>query len=300
MTHNEFLKKIDGINVWKSGGQRAPHKPLLLLSALGRVLNGQERLASYPSEIKPELGNLLRRFGPPRKTLHPEFPFGRLRADGLWEIPGSESLKVTSSGDFSVRELVSRSIEGGFPEKIYHMLRNATDLVREAAQRLLDGHFPESLHDDIREAIGIPRTWEMRDSPVQPRDPAFRREVLREYERRCAVCDFDVRLGDELIGVEAAHIKWHAAGGPDEVSNGLALCWLHHKGFDRGALGIAAAGKGFKILVSSEVHGLSQPLQWFLDFHDKPLRPPRNRRLDPKPEFVNWHQREVFRKPALE
>ena len=152
MTHNEFLKKIDGINVWKSGGQRAPHKPLLLLSALGRVLNGQERLASYPSEIKPELGNLLRRFGPPRKTLHPEFPFGRLRADGLWEIPGSESLKVTSSGDFSVRELVSRSIEGGFPEKIYHMLRNAPDLVREAAQRLLDGHFPESLHDDIREA----------------------------------------------------------------------------------------------------------------------------------------------------
>ena len=180
------------------------------------------------------------------------------------------------------------------------MLRNAPDLVREAAQRLLDGHFPESLHDDIREAIGIPRTWEMRDSPVQPRDPAFRREVLREYERRCAVCDFDVRLGDELIGVEAAHIKWHAAGGPDEVSNGLALCWLHHKGFDRGALGIAAAGEGFKILVSSEVHGLSQPLQWFLDFHDKPLRPPRNRRLDPKPEFVNWHQREVFRKPALE
>ena len=121
----------------------------------------------------------------------------------------------------------------------------------------------------------FPRTWEVRDTPVQPRDPAFRREVLREYERRCAVCEFDVRLGDELIGVEAAHIKWHAAGGPDEVSNGLALCWLHHKAFDRGALGIAAAGEGFRVLVSSEVNGLSQPLNWFLDFHDKPLRPPR-------------------------
>lgn len=299
MTHNEFLKKIDEINVWKSGGQRAPHKPLLLLLALGRVLNDRGRLASYPSEIKPELANLLQRFGPPRKALHPEFPFGRLRADGLWEIPGSEDLKVTASGDFSVRELESRSVAGGFPEEIYHMLRDSSELVREAARKLLDGHFPESLHDDIRDAIGIPRTWEMRDSSVQPRDPAFRREVLREYERRCAVCDFDVRLGDELIGVEAAHIKWHAAGGPDEVPNGLALCWLHHKAFDRGAIGIATAGEGFKILVSSEIHGLSPPLQWFLDFHAKPLRPPRNRQLDPKPEFVRWHEREVFRKPAL-
>ncbi len=299
MTHNEFLKKIDEINVWKSGGQRAPHKPLLLLLALGRVLNDQERLASYPSEIKPELANLLQRFGPPRKALHPEFPFGRLRADGLWEIPGSESLRVTASGDFFVRELQSQRVAGGFPEEIYHMLRDSSELVREAARRLLDGHFPESLHDDIRDAIGIPRTWEIRDSSIQPRDPAFRREVLREYERRCAVCDFDVRLGDELIGIEAAHIKWHAAGGPDEVPNGLALCWLHHKAFDRGAIGLAAAGEGFQILVSSEVHGLSQPLQWFLDFHAKPLRPPRNRQLDPKPEFVRWHERQVFRKPAL-
>ena len=299
MNRNEFLRRINEINVWKSGGKRAPHKPLLLLLALGRVLNGQERLACYLSHIEPELRQLLQRFGPPRRALHPEFPFGRLCADGLWEIPESRHLTVTASGDFSVRELRSRGIAGGLPEVVYHMLRNAPELVEEAAQKLLDGHFPESLHDDIRKAVDIPRTWEMRDSAVQPRDPAFRREVLREYERRCAVCEFDVRLGDELIGVEAAHIKWHAYGGPDEVSNGLALCWLHHKAFDRGALGLAAAGNGLKVLVSSEVHGLSQPLHWFLDFHDKPLRPPRNRRLDPKPEFVTWHQREVFRKPPL-
>ena len=103
----------------------------------------------------------------------------------------------------------------------------------------MDGHFPESLHDEIRDAVGIPRTWVVREAPLPPRrDPAFRDEVLREYQRRCAVCDFDVRLGNELIGLEAAHIKWHAAGGPDEVANGLALCGLHHKAFDRGALGL--------------------------------------------------------------
>lgn len=299
MNRDEFLRRIDQINVWKSGGRRAPHKPLLLLLGLGRVLNGENRLASYRNDIEPELGQLLQRFGPPRKRMHPESPFSRLSADGLWDIPGSDLLTVKSSGDFSVPELRSRSIEGGFPESAYLLLRNAPELVREAAQKLLDGHFPESLHDDIREAVHIPRSWEMHDSPVQPRDPAFRREVLREYEHRCAVCNFDVQLGDVRIGVEAAHIKWHAYGGPDEVPNGLALCWLHHKAFDRGALGLAAVSKGFKVLVSSEVSGVTPPRHWFLDFHDQELRPPRNRHLDPNREFVRWHQQEVFRKPAL-
>ena len=143
MNRDEFLRKIDQINVWKSGEKRAPHKPLLLLLGLGRVLNGEDRLASYRNDIESELGQLLQRFGPPRKALHPEFPFSRLSADGLWHIPGSDLLTVTSSGDFSVRELRSRSIEGGFPESAYLMLRNAPELVREAAQKLLDGHFPE-------------------------------------------------------------------------------------------------------------------------------------------------------------
>ena len=60
--------------------------------------------------------------------------------------------------------------------------------------------------------------------------------MLTAYEWRCAVCGLDVRLGSVSIILEAAHIKWHQAGGPDEESNGLALGVLHHKAFDLGAL----------------------------------------------------------------
>ncbi len=300
MNRDEFLQKIERINVWQRRGERAPHKPLLLLLALGRVLGKRERLAAY-MQIESRLTDLLKNFGPPRKAWHPEFPFGRLPADELWEIPERETLSRTASGDLRVRDLRERGVQGGFPEPLYDLLRNRPELGREAAQRLLDGHFPESLHDELRDAVGIPRTWVARDAPLPPRrDPAFRDEVLREYQRRCAVCDFDVRLGNELIGLEAAHIKWHAAGGPDEVANGLALCGLHHKAFDRGAFGLepVEAG-GYKVLVSSEVHGLSAPVRWFLDYHDKPLRSPRNRCLGPDPRFVKWHGKKVFRPPAL-
>ena len=298
-TTSDFLKRIEGINVWKKGGQRAPHKPLLLLLAFGRILDGRERFTPY-REIDEMLTELLQRFGPPRKP-RPVYPFSHLPTDGLWEIPGSEGLHRTSSGDLFIKDLCKGGVEGGFPEPVYGLLRRRPELVREAAQLLLDGHFPDSLHQEIRDATSIPYLWEMRDSPVRPRDPAFRVEVLREYEQRCAICDFDVCLGDELFGLEAAHIRWHVAGGPDKVTNGLALCGLHHKALDRGAVGLKATDSGYRVLVSKEVkgvNGLSHPVRWFLDFHDKPLRAPRNRLYDPEPAFVQWHQKQVFRKPA--
>jgi putative restriction endonuclease len=36
-----------GIHVWTRGDERAPHKPLLLLYALGRCSRGEPRLIPY-------------------------------------------------------------------------------------------------------------------------------------------------------------------------------------------------------------------------------------------------------------
>ena len=111
MTLNEFIGKLIGLNVWKQGGKRAPHKPLLLLLAVGKAVRGEERLAPF-SEIEKTLSGLLRHFGPPSKAFHPEFPFGRLVTDGLWEIPGADSLRRTRSGDLHTTELRTRGITG--------------------------------------------------------------------------------------------------------------------------------------------------------------------------------------------
>ena len=298
MTRHRLLQRLENLIVWKRRGQRAPHKPLLLLLAIGRVFKGRERLVPY-SQVERRMRELLRRFGPPSERLHPEAPFSRLGNDGLWEIPGSESLRRTSSGDLLVGELRKRRVRGGFPEWVHDLLRGCPELAQEAAQRLLSEHFPDSCHREIRAAVGIPQVWEVREAPVGSYEPAFRRQVLREYEYRCAVCDFDVRLGDYLVGLEAVYIMWPGAGGPEKVTNGLALCRVHQGAFDRGALGLKAADPGYRVLVSSEVHGLSDPVRWFLDYHDKPLRPPRNHRLGPDPEYVDWHRKEVFRPPPL-
>ena len=63
---------------------------------------------------------------------------------------------------------------------------------------------------------------------------AFRERVLQAYRDHCAICRLRHR---ELL--DAAHIlaDAHERGEP-VVSNGLALCRLHHAAFDTNILGI--------------------------------------------------------------
>ena len=46
--------------------------------------------------------------------------------------------------------------------------------------------------------------------------------VLTAYEYRCTVCGFDVRLAGVSVALDAAHIRWVQAAGPDEETYGLA------------------------------------------------------------------------------
>jgi len=47
--------------------------------------------------------------------------------------------------------------------------------------------------------------------------------ILRIYEHRRAVCGWDAMLDNTELALEAAHIRWHAAGGTDTADNGLYL-----------------------------------------------------------------------------
>lgn len=61
----------------------------------------------------------------------------------------------------------------------------------------------------------------------------FREQVLVAYDSRCALCHLGHR---ELI--DAAHIRDDAAGGLPTVTNGIAMCKLHHATFDNLLVGV--------------------------------------------------------------
>lgn len=285
--------RFASLQTWQRGDQRAPHKPLLALYALGRLSRGGGGLIPY-AEVDAALGDLLREFGPDRRTLHPEYPFWRMQRDGIWEVRSRVPLRArTGSTDPSRLELLRGDSEGGFPPGIEAALRSDPALVRDVAHTLLDAHFPASLHEDVLAAVGLDLTETVRRR--RTRDPAFRSRVLVAYEQRCAVCGFDVRLGGAQIGLDAAHIQWHQAGGPDTVENGLALCALHHKLFDRGAFTLTLS---FHVALSERVHGSTGFDTHLLAFHGRPLRSPQSPRYLPAAQFLEWHRSEVFQGPA--
>ncbi|MEW6543313.1 MAG: HNH endonuclease [Nitrospirota bacterium] len=75
------------------------------------------------------------------------------------------------------------------------------------------------------------------------RDTSFQDRVLTSYSHRCAMCGLQMDL------VEAAHIvPVRAPNSTDETCNGLALCALHHKAYDRSVLDVSDT---YRVVVSN-------------------------------------------------
>jgi putative restriction endonuclease len=120
--------------------------------------------------------------------------------------------------------------------------------------------------------------------------------VLRAYEYRCCVCGFDLRVGRTSAGLEAAHIQWHHAGGPDIEPNGLALCSLHHKLFDLGAFTVEPSEH--RVVFSQHAISGERGMAGTLQFHGQAIHPPQHADLLPAPEFLAWNLKNVFKSPA--
>ena len=288
MDREAIIQKFEQLKVWRNAAERAPHKPLLILYAIGRLQRDRVRFLPY-TEIDKNLGNLLREFGPRRVNYGTQYPFWRLQNDGIWEIPNADQIRQTAGGDALKSDLVRYDVSGGFLEDIAHQLQNDFTLSFEIVQSLLDTHFPSSLHEDILQAVGI--EFPLPIFNQQRSNLNFRANILKAYEYKCAVCGFDVKLGTSPIALEASHIKWRQANGPDIEVNGLALCSLHHKLFDRGAFTLSQQRR---ILVSDDAHGSVGFEEWLMRFHGEEINFPQRQSYYPHESFIDWHIREVF------
>ena len=263
----------------------------MILLALGAFQKGERQLKFVNYEQKLE--ELLREFGPSRSSYHPEYPFWRLQRDGIWVVAADAPMgNRISNSDPTVRQLRAKNAVGRFPDTLLAAMSEDPGLPTEIAAKVLGDHFPSSIHQDILDAVGLSLDQEVRLKRV--RNPEFRVKVLRAYEYRCSICGLDLRINNRTVALEAAHIRWHIAGGPDIETNGLALCSLHHKLFDLGAFTISARGE---VLVSTQVHGSRMFEEVLLAHHGLPCVRPVNAAHGPNSVFLDWHAAEVFKGP---
>jgi putative restriction endonuclease len=120
--------------------------------------------------------------------------------------------------------------------------------------------------------------------------------VLVAYEYRCAMCGWDGRLDSTTVGLDAAHVRWWAMGGPDVTSNGLCLCTMHHKLLDVGVLGLTS---DLRLAVSQHFVGRGQTAEDFVtSLIGSELRKPQGGESPVAAAHIEWHTDQVFQSPA--
>lgn len=157
-------------------------------------------------------------------------------APGVWRYdfrsggPGGDNRKLIEAAKSGAPLILFRKLEPKVYQAIYP--------VRVAAVNEPESHVIITLDEltDLadHEPSAVERKWAEYLAERRVHQPAFRTMVLRAYATQCTVCRFK---HSELL--DAAHIlsdkheQGHAI-----VTNGMAMCKIHHAAYDRRFLGI--------------------------------------------------------------
>ncbi len=295
----EWLERVARMRRWTRGGERDPHRALLLLFALG-LLRRQGFQPMRFRDIETAFSQLLVQFSPPRPT-SAGYPFHQLIGDGLWEV-------VTATGGASPGTdtglLRAHDATGRLHPLFAKELLADPALFGQVVRVVLDINFEPSLHADLCSAVGLqPEAADT--AAIAPfldgnlarahRDPMLQQKVLVAYECRCAFCAYEGWIGDSVVGLEAARLRWWAFDGQDDLTNCLCLCSLHHRLLDKGVLSLTSSGV---IVVSRHFVGTTNAAKdQVLALVGRTALTPLGGFPPPDRRNIDWHAKQVFRGP---
>lgn len=159
------------------------------------------------------------------------------------------------------------------------------------AERVAKSQLANSTHQPIPAGITAPDMPTERTQTVRVRTVQgfFRSAVLASYEHHCAMCEISVTslLNASHIIPWSNEVKRRA-----DPTNGIALCALHDRAFDRGLMTLDAElriviSSSLQITTSSEVHRIA-----FREIEGKSLSLPH--RFQPDPAALEYHRTNVF------
>lgn len=122
------------------------------------------------------------------------------------------------------------------------------------------------------------------------RDRLFRRRVVQAYDARCSITGLKLINGGGRAEVEAAHIRPVERGGPDIITNGIALSGTVHWMFDRGLIGLS---DNLEILISRQAND-PDGIRGMINRNGFAIPPTRTLER-PHPGFLAWHRENCFK-----
>lgn len=270
-------------------------KPLLFLTLLAKIYRGEATEPCFRfSAVEEELRELILDFGGRVTQPKPEQPFyhaGSDETDALWRVTSAPGLLPDGyRSTAKITALRDARTFGWLRESSYRLLKANPARCLELIGRLLNRWWSGSLHEEILSRLGVPRNAEVWEPKTRKRDSRFSAEVLKNYAYQCGACGFDLMVGGRSVGLEGAHIRWHAFDGPDRLENGIALCKFHHWAFDRGLFTFESQ-KRTLVLSPQAVPRCTVSNGLLTALEGQTLR---RARVVPDRHFLDWHRINVY------
>ncbi len=319
MEFRDVLYRIAHLKRGNTAYGPAPHKPILLLTLFQMMDNGLDSNNQFP--ITEDLVELFRiNWQLLVTTGHtPDFtqPFYHLKNDlvyneRLWNqktYDGNILDKPIKSFNF-LRSIVAY---GYFHPKVFLWL-SQPELRKFAVNEVLQTYFKnngqhffdqrlrkkcltnyDKLVEGIQEKESVANDSSQKDNYHQEnhyiRGGVFKKLVPRAYNYTCAISKMKVitQKGDGLI--EACHIKPLSDGGPDHITNGIALCPNLHTAFDKGLITV---DEQLRVVVSGFFEEDKKSDYGIKKFHGLKITLPFGKTNYPALEFFEYHRINIF------
>ena len=279
LPYQEAIKpplRVDGLEIPLMTLQKGIHKPARLNVALSVVTTAPKRNSAAPYDDRFDAQHLMRYH-------YRDAQSGSAAAHRQAEAENA-AVRLAMSAQLPIIYFYGVRPGRYLPFFPVYVVNDHPES-REFSLDLTGIHYVVS---DLAAAEAPEREYRSRVVKQRLHQAGFRESVMTAYESHCAVC----RLKRVEL-VEAAHIVPDSHGGPPVVTNGMAMCKLHHAAFDCNVLGVrpdlTVAIRGD---VLEEVDGpmLAHGLK---DFHGQPLlHVPRRSHDKPAQEFLEqrWEQ----------
>jgi len=157
-------------------------------------------------------------------------------------------------------------------EKIHFLLESELRNLVDFSDQQFDEDSLSSSKNFKKEKFSVTHTKYKRDS-------TFAKKVYEAYDNKCSMCGLGLGL------IEGAHIVPHSNDkGTDDVTNGIALCALHHKAYDNSLIYF---DRDYLIKINTdkikymEEMGLDSGFRKFTELAFEKLRLPKNYLLQP-------------------
>lgn len=304
-----YAKRFANLRVDKARGT-APHKPILLLTVLDLFEKGL--ITRNEIYLSPELtANFLKfwhHFVDSDHHSNIALPFFHLTGDKFWHLMPNPGFEATIQARVKIRTLpaLQSAVKYAYLDGELFALLQISQSRQELTRILIQAWFPgqeseitESFKYDEFEAIqqslfdsggATYNVDELRDEDrVFVRNAAFRRNVVKLYDQRCAFCKVRVVGWDGANMVDGAHIQSFSEFHSDLFVNGLALCKNHHWGFDHGWFSI---DKNYRIMIPQEkfVEEAAVESRGMLEFNGEQIWLPNKEEFRPSLDSLEWHQ----------